>query len=285
MFFEVLSDTLLDCLKMLPFLLAAYFVIEYIERTRSEKIEKALAGGGRFGFVPGAFLGLVPQCGFSGMAANLYSGNVITAGTLVAVFVSTSDEAVPLLIAAPGGWRTLLPLLILKLILALLAGFLTDFVLMKILPKELKGGYIENSTKVDCHDHDEHESLIVATLRHTGIIMVSIFVILLIINLAVGYIGSDRLAGFIESTGVLQFLITPLIGMIPNCASSVLLTQMYAAGQLPFASMFAGLCAGSGIGTLVLFRTEKNKKRVIAILGIIYVYSVFIGLVLSALTK
>ncbi len=282
MFLEVLLDTFLDCLKMLPFLLAAYFVIEYIERSQSDRIEQALAGGGRFGFVPGAFLGLIPQCGFSGMAADLYSGNVITLGTLVAVFISTSDEAVPLLIATPEGWKSLILLLVMKLVFALIAGFLTDFAVKRLLPADLKGGYIENSTRVDCHDHDEHESLLIATLRHTGIIMLSIFIILLLINLAVEYVGDERIAGFIQSTGVMQFLITPLIGMIPNCASSVLLTQMYAAGQLPFASMFAGLCAGSGIGTLVLIRTEKNKKRVLAILGIIYVYSVIVGLVLSA---
>lgn len=282
MFLEVLLDTFLDCLKMLPFLLAAYFVIEYIERSGSEKIEKALAGGGKFGFVPGAFLGLIPQCGFSGMAANLFAGNVITLGTLVAVFISTSDEAVPLLIATPEGWKSLLLLLGLKLIAALAAGFVTDFVIMKMLPGKYRCGYIQNDTKVDCHDHDEHESLIVATLRHTGIIMISIFVILLIINLAVEYIGSERLAGFIQGTGVLQIFITPLIGMIPNCASSVLLTQMYAAGQLPFSSMFAGLCAGSGIGTLVLIRAEEDKKKVIVILGLIYAYSVIIGLILRA---
>ena len=282
MFLEVLLDTFLDCLKMLPFLLAAYFVIEYIERSGSEKIEKALAGGGKFGFVPGAFLGLIPQCGFSGMAANLFAGNVITLGTLIAVFISTSDEAVPLLIATPEGWKSLLLLLGLKLIAALTAGFLTDFVIMKMLPEKYRCGYIQNDTKVDCHDHDEHESLIVATLRHTGIIMISIFVILLIINLAVEYIGSERLAGFIQGTGVLQIFITPLIGMIPNCASSVLLTQMYAAGQLPFSSMFAGLCAGSGIGTLVLIRAEEDKRKVIVILGLIYAYSVIIGLILRA---
>lgn len=285
MFLDVLLDTLLDCLKMLPFLLAAYFVIEYIERSQSERIERALAGGGRFGFVPGAFLGLIPQCGFSGMAADLYSGNVITLGTLVAVFISTSDEAVPLLIATPQGWKSLVLLLVLKLVFALFTGFLTDFVIKKLLPADLRGGYLENATKVDCHDHDEHESLIVATLRHTGIIMLSIFIVLLIINLAVELIGSERLAAFIQSTGVLQFLITPIIGMIPNCAASVLLTQMYSAGQLSFASMFAGLCAGSGIGTLVLIQTEKNKKRVIAILGLIYAYSVIIGLILSAVMR
>lgn len=281
MFWDVLLDTIIDCLKMLPFLLVAYFVIEYIERSHSEKIEKALAGGGKFGFVPGSLLGLIPQCGFSGMAANLYSGNVITLGTLVAVFISTSDEAVPLLIATPGKWKSLALLLGLKLLFALAFGFLTDFVLKKLIPKNLRGGYIENDTHVDCHDHDEHESLLIATLRHTGIIMASIFIVLLVLNLAVELIGSERIAAFISGTGVLQILITPVIGMIPNCAASVVLTQMYAADQLPFYSMFAGLCAGSGMGTLVLIQTEKNKKRVLAVLALIYAFSVIAGLIVK----
>lgn len=285
MFWDVLLDTILDCLKMLPFLLVAYFVIEYIERSHSEKIEKALAGGGRFGFVPGAFLGLIPQCGFSGMAANLYSGNVITLGTLVAVFISTSDEAVPLLIATPGKWKSLMLLLGLKLLFALAFGFLTDFVLKKLIPKNLCGGYIENDTHVDCHDHDEHESLLVATIRHTGIIMISIFIVLLVLNLAIELIGSERIAEFISGTGVLQILITPIIGMIPNCAASVVLTQMYAADQLPFYSMFAGLCAGSGMGTLVLIQAEKNKKRVLAVLGMIYAFSVIAGLLVMIVMR
>lgn len=281
MFFDVLLDTILDCLKMLPFLLAAYFVIEYLERTQSEKLEHILAKGGKFGFIPGALLGLVPQCGFSGMAADLYSGNVITVGTLIAVFVATSDEAIPLLIANPDKWKGLALLLLLKLVFALLAGVIFDFVIRRIIPEKFKGGYRGKSEEVDCHDHDEHESLLVATLRHTAIIMASVFAVLLAINLIAAFLDADKISSLFSGSGIGQIFIAGLVGMIPNCASSVLLTQLYAQGNLCFAAMFAGLSSGSGIGTLILLRTEKNKRRAIGILALVYLYSVLISLLID----
>ena len=281
MFWDVLLDTFLDCLKMLPFLLVAYFVIEYLERTQSDRLEKLLAKGGRFGFIPGALLGLVPQCGFSGMAADLYSSNVITVGTLAAVFIATSDEAIPLLVANPDSWKSLLMLLLMKLIFALLAGVIFDFVIAKAIPDKYKGGYRGKSTDIDCQDHDEHESLIVATLRHTAIIMASVFVVLLIINLLTELVDADKISVLFSVPEAGQILIAGLVGMIPNCASSILITQLYAQGKLCFAAMFAGLSAGSGIGTLILLRTEKNKRRAIGILALVYLYSVISALILS----
>ena len=281
MIFDVLLDTFIDCLKMLPFLFAAYFLIEYVERSRSLKLEHILSRSGRFGFIPGAFLGLIPQCGFSGMAANLYSGNVITMGTLAAVFISTSDEAVPLLVAMPEKWPVLLMLLGLKLAAAMIAGFLCDFVIRKLIPEKLLGGYRGLISDVDCHDHDEKESLLTAKLRHTGIIFIWLFFILLIINLAAELIGAERLTAWIGGAGIFRILLSGLIGMIPNCASSVLLTQMYAAGQLPFSALFAGLCSGSGIGTLVLLKTEKNKRHAWSVLALIYLFGIAGGFILS----
>jgi len=282
-FISVLIDTFFDCLRMLPFLLVAYFLIEYLERTQSERLEAALGKGGKFGFIPGALLGLIPQCGFSGMAANLYAGSVITLGTLTAVFISTSDEALPLLIANPEGWRSLGVLMLLKLIYALLVGFFLDIVLRKIIPAPIRGGFNGSSAEIDCHDHDESESLITATLRHTGIILAWIFVILLLINLGVELIGEDNLERFIAASGRWSILVCALIGLIPNCASSVLLTQMYASGALSFAAMFAGLCSGSGIGTLVLLKAEKNKSRAVILLALMYILGVAGGLIVSLL--
>jgi len=281
MLISVLLDTILDCLKMLPFLLVAYFLIEYMERTQSEKLEAILGKGGKWGFIPAAFLGLIPQCGFSGMAANLFAGNVVTLGTLVAVFISTSDEALPLLIAKPSEWKSLLLLMISKLIYALILGFLCDFVIKKVVPDSLRGGYSGSAHDVDCHDHDESESLIAATLRHTGIIIAWIFVFLLLINYSVELIGEETLGNIISASGHWSIFVSALIGLIPNCASSVLLTQMYASGTLSFAAMFAGLCSGSGIGTLVLLKAEKNKRRAVAIIALMYVFGVIGGLVLS----
>ena len=138
---DVALDALIDSAKMLPFLFLAYLLIEYIEHRHSKSIEAALAGGGKFGFVPGAALGLFPQCGFSAMAANLYASKVITLGTLIAVFISTSDEAIPLLIASPERWGSLAAILVAKLIIAIFAGFLIDIVFSKVLPQRLRGGY------------------------------------------------------------------------------------------------------------------------------------------------
>ena len=152
MIWEVLHHALEDSVKMLPFLFAAYLLIEFLEHRHSETVERVLAGGGRFGFLPGAVLGLVPQCGFSAMAANLYGSKVITLGTLIAVFIATSDEAVPILAAMPGQWGALAKLLAAKLLAAVAAGFLLDVVLKKAVPQNLRGGFSGHAGEVDCHD-------------------------------------------------------------------------------------------------------------------------------------
>lgn len=283
MFWDILLDTFLDTLKMLPFLLVAYFLIELIERKSSDKLASILSGGGYFGFATGSILGLVPQCGFSGMAANLYSAGVITVGTLVSVFISTSDEAIPLLIAMPDNWKALVTLLALKLIFALVFGFLSDFVIRKLIPGISNGGYQGDIHNIDCHDHHEEEGLVKATIRHTALIAIYIFFTLLIVNLIMETIGEERLSSIISNAGPMQIFVSALIGMIPNCGSSILLTQMFAKGSLSFAAMFAGLCSGSGIGTLVLIQTEKNKRRASSILALIYVFGVVAGLIVSVL--
>ena len=149
---DVLLDALIDGAKMLPFLYLAYLLIEWLERNHGQRIENALAGGGRWGFVPGAVLGCVPQCGFSAVAANFYASRVITPGTLLAVFVATSDEAIPLLAAEPGMWGTLAVLLVLKVILGMAAGFVLDVPLRRVLPQSLYGGYAGHADEVDCHE-------------------------------------------------------------------------------------------------------------------------------------
>ncbi|MEG1873460.1 MAG: putative manganese transporter, partial [Ruthenibacterium sp.] len=176
MLFDIFIEAVLDSIKMLPFLFLAYLLIEYIEHRHSDGIEHALARGGHLGFVPGALLGLVPQCGFSAMASNLYASKVITLGTLLAVFLSTSDEAIPLLLASPNAWRSLLPLLCIKIIVALVAGFLIDFVFARLLPPAVRGGYAgTGSDAVDCHEHVESDGIFVAACKHTLHIFLFIF--------------------------------------------------------------------------------------------------------------
>jgi len=278
MLISVIKDTLADGLKMLPFLFAAYLLIEYVEHRHSASMERVLAGGGKTGFLAGAFLGLVPQCGFSAMAADLYASNVITVGTLISVFVATSDEAIPVLISEPKLWPVILKLLIIKLIAASLCGFLIDNVFRKFLPASIHGGYQGKIEEIDCHEHKEEEGILQAALRHTLHIFFFILIFTFLLNIIMTAAGTENLSRFLNASGVLQVFAAGLVGMIPNCAASVLITQMFAAGQLGFPGLLAGLCTGAGIGPLVLLRTCRNKKQAVLVLILLYGTGVLIGL-------
>ena len=276
---DVAKDALWDSIKMLPFLFAAYLLIEYVEHRHGGVIEKLLAGGGRFGFAPGAVLGLVPQCGFSAMAANLYASKVITLGTLMAVFIATSDEAVPLLIANPEQWKAMLFILGIKLAVALLAGFCIDFLLKGVLSESIRGGYTGRSEEVDCHEHEEGDGIFVAAAKHT----VHIFLFILAFNALLGgvvaWVGPDAIGDFLARSGFWQPALAGLIGLIPNCVSSVLITQLFAAGQLSFGGVIAGLCTGAGVGLAVLLRANRSVKQNLFIVALLYGIGVAAGIV------
>ena len=273
-----------DSLPMLPFLFLAYLLIEWLERHHGARIERALAGGGRWGFVPGALLGCVPQCGFSALAANLYASRVITPGTLLAVFLATSDEAVPLLAAAPKFWGVIPALLIGKVAAGILGGLLLDVPLRKVLPAGLYGGYAGHAEDIDCHEeHEEHSGVIGAALRHT----VEIFLFILLFSFLIGFvfelIGEDAITGFLLGMGPLQPMAAALVGLIPNCASSVLLAQLYLEGALSFGSLFAGLCAGAGIGLAVLWRVNPSWKQNLFLTGVLWAGASACGVLLQLL--
>lgn len=278
-FWDIFLDALKDSVKLLPFLFAAYLAIEYIEHRHSERVERVLAGGGRFGFVPGAVLGLVPQCGFSAMAANLYASRVITLGTLMAVFLATSDEAVPLLLASPEHWRQMIGLLAIKLIVALAAGFLLDFVCKGILPHAMRGGYAGSAADVDCHEHEDEDGVWKAALKHT----LHIFLYILLFNGALGlltaWVGEDAIAAFLVAAGSWQPFAAAVIGLIPNCVSSVLITQLYMAGTLSLGGAVAGLSTGAGVGLAVLVRANRKRKQNALIVLLLYAIGVLAGVV------
>ncbi len=280
---EWIADALLDSARMVPFLFVAYWLIEFVEHRHSDRVERALAGGGRYGFVPGALLGLLPQCGFSAMAANLYASRVISLGTLLAVFLSTSDEAVPLMLASPGHWRQLAALLGIKLAVALTVGFLADFIFRGLCPASLRGGYLGSARAVDCHAHTEADGILKAAVRHT----VHIFLFILAFNLALGAltaaVGEETLGAFFAAAGPWQTAAAGLIGLIPNCAASVLLTQLYLAGQLSLGGVVAGLCTGAGVGLAVLLRTNKSWKQNAFIIALLYLTGVAAGLLCGLL--
>ena len=281
---DVLLDALIDGAKMLPFLYLAYLLIEWLERNHGQRIENALAGGGRWGFVPGAVLGCVPQCGFSAVSANFYASRVITPGTLLAVFVATSDEAIPLLAAEPGMWGTLAVLLVLKVILGMAAGFVLDVPLRRVLPQSLYGGYAGHADEVDCHEeHEEHSGIFLAALRHTLEIFAFILLFSFLIGLVFELVGEGAITALLGRMGPFQPMVAALIGLVPNCAASVLLAQLYMQGAITFGSLMAGLTAGAGIGLAVLWRVNPSWKQNLFMTGLLWAAGAAVGIVLQFL--
>ena len=245
LFLDVLSESFVDTVKMLPFLFLAYLFIEYVEHRHGERIEAVLESSGRWGAIPAALLGCVPQCGFSAIASNFYASRVISLGTLIAVFLATSDEAVPLLVSMPAYWDKLVLLMVIKVLYAIAVGLVLDFVLRGVLPRSLRGGYTGNADEIDCHEtHDDEEGhqrpIWQAALRHTLEIFAFIFLFSVLFGLIVEGVGEDVFADFLGQMGFFQPVFSALVGLIPNCAASVLLTQLYVEGALRFSSLVAG---------------------------------------------
>lgn len=267
-FWDIILDTLLDSVKMLPFLFGAYLLIEFLEHKASDKLQNALSKSGNHGIVVGAILGTVPQCGFSVAAANLYSGKVITLGTLIAVFISTSDEAIPVLLSSPGNAGVLLKLIIAKIVIALIAGFLVDFVLKVRHVQENEPELQDHN--VLCHHCGCEHGIIRSAIKHTVSIFLFILLVSFVLNGLITWIGQDTISKVLLTDSVFQPFIAALIGLIPNCAASVMLVQLFLAGSLSFGSVVAGLCTGAGIGLAVLFRANRNWKKNLLILLLLY---------------
>lgn len=282
-FWEVLEHTAIDCLKMLPFLFLAYLLIEYIEQRHTKRLNGMLSAQSHFGFAVGAALGVVPQCGFSAMAANLYSSRVITLGTLLAVFLSTSDEAIPILLANPQSYSVLAKLLLIKVLFAMVAGLLIDTVLHKFITKGNSGGYTGNMDDCDCHEHEAGENIWIAALRHTLHIFVMLFLITLALGTLVHLIGPEAMEHWLSSLGFFQIFAAALVGLIPNCAASVLITGLLISGGLSFPAAVAGLCTGAGVGLIVLFRTNRNWKENLKIVGLLYGLGCLAGILCALL--
>ena len=278
---DLLADALIDTLKMLPFLFVTYLLIEYLEHRASAKLQNRLASMGRFGALGGAVLGCVPQCGFSVAAARLFSGKVITAGTLAAVFIATSDEAVPIFLAHPGQGRLLLLLLLCKILLGVGAGLLLDFVLKDFIGQPVIA-QAENHHE-HCHDRGGSDGIWLGALKKTVQIFLFILVISVLLNLVIAWVGEERLSALLMSNTLFQPFVAGLVGFIPNCAPSILLTELFLNGSIHFGSLVAGLSTGAGMGLLVLFRSNRNLKQNFKILCYIYLVSVLFGMVLQLL--
>lgn len=277
MIIDIILDSLTDSVKLLPFLFVTYLAMEYLEHKAGDKMQAAIRKSGKGGPVIGSILGVFPQCGFSAAASNLYAGRIITLGTLVAIYLSTSDEMLPIMISENVGIIMIAKILVFKVIVGMLAGFVIDFVFRK----QEKNMQIEHL----CEQHHCHceKGIWKSALHHTVEIFFYILIISLVLNLVIELIGEEVLGNLILNRPVIGELIAGLVGLIPNCAASVIITQLYLKGVLNAGAMIAGLLAGSGVGILVLLRVNDDRKENLRIIGLVYVIGVAVGIVTELL--
>ena len=277
---EILKETVIDSVKLIPFLFITYLIMEYIEHKTSEKVKEKIEKSGKFGPIIGGLVGIFPQCGFSVSATNLYATRVITLGTLIAAYLSTSDEMLPILLTEAVPLSTILTILGIKLVIGIIAGLLIDFVLHKIKNQNNKehehiGEFCEHE-----HCHCE-EGIVKSAINHSVNIFLFIFVTTLIINCVIHLVGEDTISNVISSNFIFGPIIAGLIGLIPNCASSVILTELFIENIISMPILITGVLVNAGVGTLVLFKTNKKIKENIQIIGLLYVIGVISGLILE----
>ena len=274
---HTLIHSLTDTLKLVPLLFLTYLLMEYFEHKAGSRVEAFVKKSGKFGPVYGSLFGLIPQCGFSGAAANLYAGRIISLGTLIAIFLTTSDEMLPILISSSVEWSIIAQILGIKLAVGLLAGFIIDLL------------WRNNSNSItsihqlcqDEHCHCEEHGIVRAAILHTLHITLFLFIVSLVLHVAMEFAGEELASTLRISTPILGEFICGLIGLIPNCSASVLLTDLYVEGILSNAEMISGLLVNSGVGLLVLFRMNRNVKENIKIAAILFVIGVVVGVVIE----
>lgn len=274
---EVILDTLMDALKLLPFLFVAFLIMEFIEHKFSKKGKERIEKAGKFGPFFGSLLGIVPQCGFSVMATNLYATRIISLGTLISIYLSTSDEMLPILISEGAKAGIIFKIIIIKIIIGMFFGFLIDFILRN--KKHKNNDEIVNFCNEE-HCHCDY-GIIKSSLKHTFNIIVFIILITFLLNAGIHYLGEDNIGKLFLKDSFFSPFVSSLIGLIPNCAASVVLTELYLNGVLSFASVIAGLLTGSGVALLVLFKVNKNLKENVLIITALY----FIGALVGVLTE
>ena len=271
---EVIIETLIDAIKLLPFLFITFLILEFIEHKLSKKNKNIIEKSGKLGPIVGSILGAFPQCGFSVSATNFYSTRIITLGTLISVYLSTSDEMLPLLISEGVEISLIIKILLIKILIGMISGFIIDLIFRK---KE----------KEHIHDfcEDEHcdceNGIIISSIKHTLNITLFIILISFILNTIIYLIGEENLGNIILKNQFLGPILSSLIGLIPNCASSVIITELYLSNVITFGSMISGLLTGSGVALLVLFKVNKNLKENIKILLLLYLIGALSGLIIS----
>lgn len=301
---DVVIDALKDTAELIPFLFATYVVISLLDLFASDKTTAAIQRAGHAGPLIGGVLGVVPQCGFSAMGASLYADRIVSLGTFVAVILSTSDEMLPLLLAEHVEVGLLARILVTKAVLGVILGFATDLVLRVVLGRTSLAGVDESDAGEEQDEDAEFDPsayscdcgcgepltrgqtawwVVVNSAYRTFQVVVFIFVVSVLLNALIALVGEDALASFLSGNAVVATLVSGLVGLVPNCAASVVLTQLYIDGVLGFAPMIAGTLVAGGAGYLVLFRMNGNMRENAAIVGIVYALGVCVGLVMLGL--
>ena len=273
-------DALIDSLKMLPFLYVIYLLIEFLEHKAGSRFPQIVGKARGIGPLAGGLVGAVPQCGLAAASASLYSGRVITLGTLLAVFLSSSDEMLPILISEAVPAVRIIKIVGLKILIAVVSGYIVDLVLRS-------RNSVDEKAKQEAEDafgaFHCHCNVFLSALKHTLEIFIYIFVFSFLLNIIIGLVGQEKLAGILSSVPVVGEVIAALVGLIPNCASSVVITQIYIEGIIGAGPLFAGLLVNAGVGTLVLIRTNKSRKCSLGILAVLYGTGLFWGIMISLL--
>ncbi len=279
---DIILETLLDALKMTPILYLAYLLMEYLEQKAGEKLNRAVAKVGYAGPAIGSLIGAIPQCGFSGAVAGFYTARIVTFGTLIAVFLSTSDEMLPILLSSDVEGKVIVKVLLFKIFGAAIVGFIIDAVL-----RLLKKNRVTSAEHI--HDFCEqehcecHESIFLSALKHTLKVLVLIIIVSFALNCAFEYFGNDFLSDKFVSKPVVSEILSGVIGLIPNCSVSVLITNLFVEGVITPGAMLSGLMTNAGVGLLVLYRLNKNVKENILVTLVLLLSGIVLGILCGQL--
>lgn len=280
MIIDILKDAALDTLKLLPFLLLTYLAMEVLEHRTSEKVQRVIKRAGKWGPVFGSLLGAVPQCGFSAAASGFYAGKIITLGTLIAIYISTSDEMLPILLSEQVGASFIAVVLLTKIVYGFIVGLIIDFIFKNDVVKIHAKSQPDEPVFHDiCEQEKCHcdESVIWSSVKHTLQIGLFILIVNIVLNTLIGFLPEGALETSVMNNKFIAPLLAGIVGLIPNCASSVLLTQMMLKGALCSGGMMAGLMTSAGIGWLVLLRSGHSRRETLKVMGILYVTGVIGG--------
>lgn len=276
---HIIEHSIKDTIVIIPFLFIAFLIMEYIEHKFNKKTKIIIEKSGKLGPLFGALIGMFPQCGFSVLATNFYAANILSIGTLVAVYLSTSDEMLPIMISKGLSAEEIITILLLKVCIAIMTGFVVDAIYQKTKISKTDIKQICKEEHCECH----HDGILKSSIKHTLNITLFIFLTTFVITLLIETIGENNLSKLLLKDSFFGPFVASLFGLIPNCASSVIITELFLSNAISFGSMIAGLLTGSGIAILLLFKVNKNKKENFTILSIIYFVGVFAGIVIDLL--